>query len=209
VNKADPITWLDVFATVSPLLAALLAVSGVLGTIYFSNRRESDRQEHERLLKDAELEAAREVRRLRDERIAAYRKLLAATTTAHVDREGVAALATAYAEISLLASTDEIDRAAAEVWVRYGTAQRISDKSKRGEDTGTDFSQALNKAQTATDKFLTLARAELRVKGRSEDFLAVVKGWSEGFRDLEGSSPGEAIPGPETSSSRRGEDVSG
>ena len=89
MNKADPTTWLGVFTAISPLLAALLAISGVIATIYFTNSRERglarDRQEHERLLKDAELEAAHAAR-LRDERIAAYRKLLvAAMTTLHPD----------------------------------------------------------------------------------------------------------------------------
>jgi len=63
----------------------LLAVGGVLLTLRSNNRREGDRQKHERLLKDAELKAQKESR-LRDERIAAYRKLLAATTNAHIDR---------------------------------------------------------------------------------------------------------------------------
>jgi len=53
--------------------------------------------------------------RLRDERIAAYRRLLTATTTAPTECERVNALAAASEEISLLASTDEIDRAALEV----------------------------------------------------------------------------------------------
>jgi hypothetical protein len=88
--------WLDVFAAITPLLAALLAISGVLATIYFTNLRESYRQDQERLLaekrheeerrlKEAELKAA-QAARLRDERIAAYRKLLAATATASLSR---------------------------------------------------------------------------------------------------------------------------
>jgi hypothetical protein len=66
----------------SPLLGALIAVSGVIGTIIFSNIRErtrqeherqlaKDRQKHERLLKDAELDDARKARH-RDERREAY-----------------------------------------------------------------------------------------------------------------------------------------
>ena len=71
VYRADPTTWLDVFAALSPFLGALLAIGGVIVTIIFTNRRERDRQKHERLMKDAELEAAKVVR-LRDERREAY-----------------------------------------------------------------------------------------------------------------------------------------
>jgi len=81
-GSADPITWFQVLAVVSPLVGALIAVSGVIGTIIFTNRREStrqeherqlarDRQEHERQLKREELEDQRQSR-LRDERIRVY-----------------------------------------------------------------------------------------------------------------------------------------
>jgi hypothetical protein len=49
-REERPTTWLDVLAAVSPLLAALVAVGGVIGTIVFTSRRERDRQEQERLL---------------------------------------------------------------------------------------------------------------------------------------------------------------
>jgi hypothetical protein len=181
-------TWLDVFTAFSPFLGALLAIGGVIATIYFTNRREQDRQENERLLKNAELEAA-QAARLRDERVAAYRKLVTATTNAHTERDGVNALYEAYVEISLLGGTDDIDRAAAEVWVRYGNTQRIADLMNRDPEPATagaeqasagDFSQALNRAEAARDQFLKLAREELGIKDRTA-----------GFRDLEGSDTGE------------------
>jgi FtsZ-interacting cell division protein ZipA len=190
VYRADPVTWLDIFAAFSPFLGALIAIGGVIVTIIYTNRRERDRQEHERLLKAAELEAQRESR-FRDERIAAYRKLIAATTTAHVDRAGVDALVAAQAEISLLASTDEIDQAAAEVKLAYWQKQRISYRETQNLDTpATESAQALRKAEAARDRFLALAWEELGIKGRSA-----------GFRDLEGSNPGKELPGPETPSS--------
>jgi hypothetical protein len=105
VYRAEPTTWLDVITGLSPILGAVLAIGGVIASIIYANQRERDRQRHERLLKDAELEAQKEAR-FRDERIAAYRKPLAATTTAHVEQEGVDAISAAYAEISMLASTD-------------------------------------------------------------------------------------------------------
>jgi hypothetical protein len=82
VYRADPTTWLDVITALSPILGALLAVGGVLLTLRSNNRRERDRQEHERLLKDAELEAAR-VARLRDERREAYIAYMAVCDRLH------------------------------------------------------------------------------------------------------------------------------
>jgi len=177
--------WIAVLLGLIPSVVAVVAIVA-------AELRDRRRLGHERNMKDAELEAQRETR-LRDERIAAYRKLLAATTTAHVEREGVEALSAAYAEISLLASTDEIDRAAARVWTTHGKTQEISRKTKKDppEASVSDFAQALHKARIATDRFLELAREELQVKDRSA-----------GFQKLEGPTPGEALPGPEAPASR-------
>lgn len=154
----------SIIGAAAPLLAALVAVGGVLATILFTNRRERDRQEHERQIKETELAAEREAR-FRDERIGACRKLLAATTSAHVEREAVAALSEAYAEISLLAEAPELVEAAKRVWVRYGAAQRTADKTNKDpvSTSAGDFAQALSKAEDARHKFLELARKELRV----------------------------------------------
>jgi hypothetical protein len=127
--------------------------------------------------------------RLRDERIEAYRKLLTATTTAHTDREAIDAAESAYVEISLLASTDEIDRAA-EVPVRYLQAQRSSYRETQDLEASSGYVLALNKARAARDRFLALAREELGVKGRTA-----------GFRELGEADPGDELPGPQTPSS--------
>jgi hypothetical protein len=162
VYRADPTTWLDVITALSPILGALLAVGGVLLTLRSNNRRERDRQEHERLLKDAELEAAR-VARLRDERIAAYRTLLTALTTAHVEREGVQALYEAYEEITLLAGSPELERAAARVWTAYGQTQKEAGKASEA------FSPALDEARIAREAFLKQAREELGIEQRQQE----------------------------------------
>ncbi len=133
--------------------------------------------------------------RLRDERLAAYRKMLAATSTAHVDREGVEVLAETYAEISLLAGSYELSRAAKKVWIEYAKVRRIAAKMEKypgenPEEASKDYALAIRKADTAQTQFLKLAREELGVEGRSPS-----------FRDLEGSTPGEDLPGPETETS--------
>ena len=129
--------------------------------------------------------------RLRDERIEAYRKLLTATTTAQTDRDAVDAAESAYVEISLLASTDELDRAAAEVPVRYLQAQRASFRETQDLEASSDYGPAVARARAARDKFLALARKELGIKGRTA-----------GFRDLEGSNPDEELPDPQGPSSQ-------
>jgi hypothetical protein len=75
-NGADPTTWLDVLGAVSPVLAAGIAVGGVIGTIYFTNRRERDRQAHEREKLEREIEERR-WSTLRDERRRVYSEFLA------------------------------------------------------------------------------------------------------------------------------------
>jgi len=172
----DAATWLDGITAISLLLSPFIAISGVLATIFFTNRRERDRQyqerllardrqEHERLLKEVELEAARATR-LRDERIAAYRKLLAASTTAHVEREGIQALYEAYQEITLLAGSPELERAAARVWTAYGQTQKEAGKASP------DFSPALDDARIAREAFLKLAREELGIEQRPQERAA-------------------------------------
>ncbi len=142
----------------SPILGALAAVGGVIATIKYTNQRERDRQEHERKLKDKELAAERQSR-LRDEQITAYRRLLAATTTAHTEYEAVENLASAQAEISLLAGSRELAGAANAVWVRYAATQEAARKSA----SAGDFAKALDKARLAREEFLRLARKELGV----------------------------------------------
>ena len=137
----------------SPLLTALAIIGGAFATIMYTNWRERDRMEHERSM------------RLRDERIGAYRRLLAATTTAHTEREAVDALAAAQEEISLLAGSPKLTRAASAVWVRYGATQRTADKTRENpvNTTAADFARALDKARVAKEEFLELARKELGV----------------------------------------------
>jgi hypothetical protein len=134
--------------------------------------------------------------RLRDERIAAYRKFLAATTNAHANREGVAAIAAAYSEVSLLASTDEIAITAYDVWVLYDRAQRIFAKSRDSESASKDptslVGQYRHKAEEERVRFLMLAQADLGLEGRST-----------GYVDAELMTPDEALPGPEEGSQER------
>ena len=123
---------------------------------------------------------------LRDKRIEAYRKLLAATTQAHTERDALDELFAAYVEISLIASTDEIDRAADELLVRYAQTQRSSYRETQETEASSGFSPALYEAHKARDRFLALTHKELdEIKGRSAS-----------FRDLEGSSPGEGCRDP-------------
>ncbi len=148
----------------SPLLAALVAVGGVIATIRYTNRRERDRQDHERRIKDKELSAEREAR-IRDERIEAYRCLLAATASAHVDEEAMNALAAAIAEISLLGESPALVRAAFKVWVRYGATEKAAREARQGPATGPvqGLTKALTEAAEAREEFLKLARKELGV----------------------------------------------
>ena len=121
---------------------------------------------------------------LKDKRIEAYRKMLAATTQAHTERDAVDELFASYVEISLIASTDEIDRAADEILARYAETQRHSYHETQDAEASSGFSPALLEAHKARDRFLALTREEIGIKGRTA-----------AFRALEGASPDEE-PGP-------------
>ena len=187
VAPSDPITGLDVFAAVSPLLGALIAVGGVVITVVSNNRRERERLKNEK------------ENRLRDERIGAYRKLLATTATAHRDNDAVRAIAGTYWEISLLTESDGLADAAAEVRKEYAKTARIARQLLKNEKASSvtdsekraEYEQAATKAQAATARFLELAREELGVEGRSV-----------GFRYLEDATPGEGPAGPEAGTSK-------
>jgi len=101
VGSSVPL-WVALILGLSPSLVAIAAIVA-------AEVRERRRLEHE--LKS----------RLRDERIEAYRKLLAATSTAHFDDpEAIRAIAKAYNEIALLAETQELVEAAQAAWFAYG-----------------------------------------------------------------------------------------
>ena len=165
--------WVALLLGLSPSLVAIAAIVA-------AEVRERRRQEHE--LKS----------RLRDERIEAYRKLLTATSTAHYDTAAIRVLAEGYAEIALLAETQELVEAAQAVWFAYGTTQRASSQVKKDPDVSTaqEYAQALPSSEEARRRFLELAREELGVEDRSE-----------GFRDLEAPTPGDILQGPETPAS--------
>jgi len=170
VSKDIPL-WVAVVIGLGPSVVAVVALLA-------AELRDRRQMNHER------------ESRLRDERIEAYRKPLTATTTAHTDREAIDAAESAYVEICLLASTAEIDRAAAEVPVRYLQAQRSSYRETQDLEASSGYVPALNKARAARDRFLALAREELGVKSRTA-----------GFRDLGEADPGDELLGPQTPSS--------
>jgi hypothetical protein len=166
-----------VLSSTVPLWVALVGPGATILvtaiTLWFTNHREAQRQEHERRLKDAEL-GARRADRLRDERIAAYRKLLAATVHAPTEHEHVEQISQAYAEVELLAGSPELARAATGVWTKYGRMQSEGKKwdkelkeldRERIDEQRRTWVAALNEATDYRDTFLNLARQELGVAG--------------------------------------------
>jgi hypothetical protein len=80
--SSDPTTLLDVLGVVSPVIAAGIAVGGVIGTIIFTNIRERDRQTHELKKLEREIEERR-WSTLRGERREAYMAYLAVCDRLH------------------------------------------------------------------------------------------------------------------------------
>lgn len=119
---------------------------------------------HDRELKDSELEAAKESR-LRDERIASYRKLLAATVHAPTEREHSEQISLAYAEVELVAGSANLARAAKGVWTRYGRVESLGRELKRdpSEEKQREWSKALAAAMDYRESFLDLAKKELGI----------------------------------------------
>ncbi len=205
--QADPTTLLDVFAVVSPLLGALIAVGGVVATIIFTNRRESnrqgheqqlarDRQEHERLLKEAELEEGR-MTTLRAERLRAYSTLARLTKSAKVeDEDPVPALAEAHSEIEMLTDDPKLKTSSdvlLQTWIDvWQTTRRASDRGAHDPFAEPDFKIKWDLMDAHRNNFIRLAKQELGA-GSSQP-----RGGAQGAPELaEGSTPSGALPGPE------------
>ncbi len=116
--------WAEVVRAASPIAGALIALIGVIYSIRRNGRSDEARIDHERENKERELEAAKQSR-LRDERIASYRKLLAATVHAPTEREHMKQISLAYAEVELVAGSADLAHAAKGIWTRYGRVERL------------------------------------------------------------------------------------
>lgn len=173
--SSDPAAVAEIIRAASPILGALIALIGVIFSLRQNGRREDARMKNERENKEMELEAAHESR-LRDERIASYRKLLAATVHAPTERKHSKQIALAYAEVELIAGSADMAHAAKGVWTRYGRVQNLGQRLGRdpSEEKQREWSKALTAAMDYRDSFLDLAKKELGID------------WSEATEEEEG-----------------------
>ncbi len=190
----DPTTGLDVFPAVAPLLVALIAVSGVVWTVVSNNRRERERQTHERKLKELELDATRESR-FREERIKAYSTLARLTKTMSLEapEDPLPAVYEALSQVEILAQDPKLREIGEELVDTWAGAWRsahgahlegVGPLESPFDTPGYRNREGLISA--LRNAFIDLAKNELGVEGRTT-----------GLADLEGSNPGEALPGPE------------
>ena len=147
-----------------PGLAALITVLGVLGTIFFTNRGNKVRLKHEEKMKELELEAA-EKARLRDERIAAYKKILSATSIYPGEVESLQEMMQVLGEIQLVAGTKEVSHAANDIYDAYSASrgQIAASKADPTEKTVRESKEGVVHLRQCRTRFLKLARKELRV----------------------------------------------
>lgn len=200
MNTADPTTWLDVLGAASPLLAALLAVVGVIGTIVFTNRREKtrqeherilarDRQEHERLLKEAEIEEGRMTRQ-REDRLRAYSTLARLTNQVNAEEQApVIEVSGALSEIEILTDNPELKRASDALVGAWEAAwQSAFDAFHAGAKDPHD-PKLMRVAKERRTTFIRLVKEEITPKVQAHQ------------EPTQGSTPEEALPGSETTTS--------
>jgi hypothetical protein len=91
-------TWLDGISAAAPILSALIAIGGVLATLYFTNQRELARQEHEREMQ------------LNNEKRQAYATLAQLTAKAYdIDNpHSISELREAHAMVEILSDSPEL-----------------------------------------------------------------------------------------------------
>ena len=147
-----------------PGLAALITVLGVLGTIFATNRGNKARLQHEEKMKELELEVA-EKARLRDERIAAYRTILSASTVFPKNRKNVQELGQVVAEILLVAETKEVSDAARNLFEAYRASheQIAANAADPTEEKAPEQEEGMVQVTSRRWLFLELARKELGV----------------------------------------------
>lgn len=155
-SPVDPVTVVDIISAASPILAALVAVSGVVATIVLTNHRE-----RERSLQDRKTQL-----RLRDERISAYKKFLIATGGVPETEEDMQKIIEAYTEVELVISTDYLAILGQRVWEKQGSLRaswnRYSkDKTEENRQAVLDAS---SEAMDYREDFLDLVRKELEIK---------------------------------------------
>lgn len=167
--NTDPVAAVEIIRAATPVVSALIALSGVLAGLRHSGRRDDARMKQERELKDRELEATRS-ERLRDERIRAYTHFITATATtrldqSHYDEEMVRA-SESVSEVQLLGGSEELQEAAFDLYENY---QRVAEKGAelhnagKDPDQDDDYQNSMAVAEEAKTRFMYAAREELGI----------------------------------------------
>lgn len=157
-SPVDPVTVVDIISAASPILAALVAVSGVVATIVLTNRRE-----RERSLQDRKTQLQL---RLRDERISAYKKFLIATGGVPETEEDMQKIVEAYTEVELVISTDYLAILGQRVWGKQGSLRASWNRYSKDktEENRRAVLDASSEAMDYREDFLDLVRKELEIK---------------------------------------------
>jgi hypothetical protein len=168
-GKADTATWLDAISAASTL-PALIAVGGVLATIFFTNRRERDRQDQERLLARDRQQHERKMQ-LNTERRQAYATFAQRTSEVYdIDNlQSVPELREAHAMVEILSESPELLKTADDLvstWRgAWYSARRARDEE--GAPDPFDTHHFKNQAHLATRlraAFIARAKEELGVE---------------------------------------------
>ena len=133
-------------------IAALASLLTVAATLFFTNRREAKRLQHERKMK------------LREERQKAYATMARITKVMHRDPEEVDEVAETHSEIEMLTDEPEVLDAAEQLLHAAIKARRAADRKERLPQHPTirrEFEEARGALDKCRTDFINLARAEL------------------------------------------------
>jgi hypothetical protein len=151
-------TWLDVITAFSPLLGALIAIGGVLATLYFTNQRESVRQQHEQKMQ------------LNNERRQAYATFAQRTSEVYniEDPDSIPKLREAHAMVEILSESPELLETAASL-LRLWRGAWLSARRARDEEAPDPFDTQsfkiqANLATRLRATFIARAKEELGVE---------------------------------------------
>jgi hypothetical protein len=155
----DAATWLDAISAASPVLSALIAVVGVLATLWFTNLREKQRQEHERKMQ------------LNNERRQAYATFAQRTSEVYniEDPSSIPKLREAHAMVEILSESSELLETAASL-LRMWRGAWLSARRARDEEEAPDpfdtqsFKIQADLATGLRATFIARAKEEIEVK---------------------------------------------
>jgi len=142
-----------------PLASAAIAAGAALFAQHMANNRDKNQRDHERKLREMELEEAKQ-QRLRDDRIRVYTDLSKQISGKEsIDQTTFRKLWETYAEIRILAGSQDVAAAAMHLYTAARKFKEVRDNHEAYDNK--EFNETINDLMKAHLEFMKEARADI------------------------------------------------